>query len=239
MEIIHQLVHWYFQQIDTIGLELFVFLGMLVESSLFPFPSEIIMPPAAWTVGQMSQTPIVMRLLRLVGLVLIGTAGSLMGALFNYYLGYLLGRPFFEKYGKYLLISKQKLAKMDDFWDRYGEGSTFIARLVPAVRQLISIPAGISRMNIWKFSLFTSLGAGFWVAILAAVGWLLRDWSLARFETELKGKLLPWVLALVAILILAYGIKLKYFRSASPRDLPVRKAGADPSAGNNPTGKPS
>ena len=202
MSFIHQAIEWYFQQMNNIGLELYVFLGMLIESSFIPFPSEVIMPPAAHQAG---------GFMRVVGLIILGTAGSLLGGLFNYYVGYFLGRPFFEKYGKYLLINHKKLEQMDRFWEKYGEASTFIGRLVPAVRQVISVPAGFARMNIWKFSLYTSLGAGFWVTVLAMLGWFLRDWTSQDFEQKLKGAMMPYVLGGLAVLIVGYLIKIKCF----------------------------
>ena len=201
MEYIHQVINWYFHQMHNIGLELYVFLGMLIESSFIPFPSEIVMPPAAHQAGSFP---------RVIGLIFMGTLGSLLGGLFNYAMGYFLGRPFFEKYGKYLLINEDKLHKMDHFWDKYGEGSTFIARMVPVVRQLISIPAGISHMNIWKISLFTARGSGFWVTVLAMAGWLLRNWTLEDFETKLKGQMMPYVIIGIIALIVLYVLKIKY-----------------------------
>ncbi len=187
---------WYFAQVEVIGWPWFAFLGMLVESSLVPFPSEIVMPPAGHQAGSVA---------RLILVIFCGTAGSTAGGLFNYALGYFLGRPFFEKYGKYLLVSHKGLDKMDRFWGRYGEASTFICRFIPAVRQLISLPAGIARMNIWKFTFFTALGSGMWVTTLALIGWFMRHLTLNDFflwsETQLKREMLPWVLAAVALMI--------------------------------------
>jgi membrane protein DedA with SNARE-associated domain len=207
MHWIHEAVQWYFQQMDQIGLELYVFIGMAIESSFVPFPSEIIMPPAA------HEAALAGGFARVVGLIVTGTGGSLVGAWINYFLGAWLGRPFFERYGRYFLVSHESLHKMDRFWDRYGEGSTFIARLVPAVRQLISIPAGISRMNLWKFTLFTALGSCSWVTVLALVGWFLRDWTLTDFETRLSGDMLPYLLAAVALLTVAYVVKIRLRRA--------------------------
>ena len=192
-------ITWYFHTIDTIGLELYVFLGMFIESSFIPFPSEIIMPPAGHMAGSLP---------RLIGVIFLGTAGSLVGGYLNYCLGYFLGRPFFEKYGKYILVSEKKLAQMDRFWLRYGEAGTFIGRLVPAVRQLISIPAGMARMNLWKFTLYTALGAGFWVTVLTLIGWFLRHWTIEDLAFKLSHKLLPYTLIGVTLLIAAYVAKV-------------------------------
>ena len=142
-----------------------IFLMMFLESSFFPFPSEVAMIPAGYLAhqGQMS----------LVLAWCAGTAGSLAGAVFNYYLCYFFGRELVLKYGKYVGITKVKMRKFEAFFKRHGEISTFNCRLIPGIRQYISLPAGLARMNIFKFCLYTALGAGIWVAVLLAVGWYL------------------------------------------------------------------
>ena len=144
-----------------------IFLLMALESSFFPFPSEVVMIPAGYLVytGQMN----------LYMAFAAGTLGSLAGALFNYYLCYFLGRPFIAKYGKYVGITDEKMAKFESFFNRYGEISTFNCRLIPGIRQYISLPAGLAKMNIFTFSLYTTLGAGIWVAILIAIGYYIGD----------------------------------------------------------------
>ena len=144
-----------------------IFLLMALESSFFPFPSEVVMIPAGYLVytGQMN----------LYMAFAAGTLGSLAGALFNYYLCYFLGRPFVAKYGKYVGITDEKMAKFESFFNRYGEISTFNCRLIPGIRQYISLPAGLAKMNIFTFSLYTTLGAGIWVAILIAIGYYIGD----------------------------------------------------------------
>ena len=144
-----------------------IFLLMALESSFFPFPSEVVMIPAGYLVytGQMN----------LYMAFAAGAFGSLAGALFNYYLCYFLGRPFIAKYGKYVGITDEKMAKFESFFNRYGEISTFNCRLIPGIRQYISLPAGLAKMNIFTFSLYTTLGAGIWVAILIAIGYYIGD----------------------------------------------------------------
>lgn len=144
-----------------------IFLLMALESSFFPFPSEVVMIPAGYLVytGQMN----------LYMAFAAGAFGSLAGALFNYYLCYFLGRPFVAKYGKYVGITDEKMAKFESFFNRYGEISTFNCRLIPGIRQYISLPAGLAKMNIFTFSLYTTLGAGIWVAILLAIGYYIGD----------------------------------------------------------------
>lgn len=150
---------------------LIVFLLMIVESSFIPFPSEVIVPLAAYLAYTSSEVSIAM-------VFILATAGALGGALINYYLSMWIGRPLVyrfadSRFGHACLIDRKKVEKAETYFDDHGAASTFFGRLIPAVRQLISIPAGISRMNIGKFVLFTTLGAGVWNAVLAALGYWL------------------------------------------------------------------
>ncbi|QFR48479.1 DedA family protein [Sulfurimonas lithotrophica] len=142
-----------------------IFLLMAVESSFIPFPSEIIMVPAGFLAaeGRMSISMV----------MLSGVGGSLLGAFINYYLALLLGRKILQKYGKYFFIKESALSKMDKFFESHGAISTFTGRLLPGIRQLISIPAGLSRMNIAVFSVYTALGAGIWALILTLLGYFI------------------------------------------------------------------
>ncbi|MFW6415130.1 MAG: DedA family protein [Thermodesulfobacteriota bacterium] len=144
---------------------------MFLESTFFPFPSEVVVVPAGYLASQ--------NAMNIWLVILSGTVGSLLGAIFNYWLALRLGRPFFVKYGHYLFVSEKKLDKADKFFARHGHISTFIARLLPGIRQIISLPAGLARMNFLVFSLFTTLGAGIWVIILAVLGfWFGRNQDL-------------------------------------------------------------
>ena len=154
---------------------LFVFVFMMVESSFVPFPSEVVVPPAAYLacsnmgVGQDMNVFLV---------VLVATLGAMCGALINYYLALWVGRPVIYRFadsriGHACLIDRAKVEKAERYFDKHGAVSTFIGRLTPAVRQLISIPAGLSRMNLGVFCLFTFLGALLWNVILAILGWQL------------------------------------------------------------------
>jgi len=142
-----------------------IFLLMFLESTFFPFPSEIIMIPAGYLAykGEMNVYLV----------VLTGIAGSVGGALFNYYLAMHFGRAFILRYGKYFFIKEETLDKLEAFFLKHGELSTFNGRLIPGIRQLISLPAGLARMNIAKFSFYSALGAGIWVIVLVALGYLL------------------------------------------------------------------
>jgi membrane protein DedA with SNARE-associated domain len=142
-----------------------IFLLMFLESTFFPFPSEIIMIPAGYLAykGEMNVYLV----------VLTGIAGSVGGALFNYYLAMHFGRAFILRYGKYFFIKEETLDKLEAFFLKHGELSTFNGRLIPGIRQLISLPAGLARMNIATFSFYSALGAGIWVIVLVALGYLL------------------------------------------------------------------
>lgn len=145
---------------------------MTIESSFIPFPSEVVVPPAAYMAAVNGEMNILL-------VVLFATLGADLGALINYFLAKWLGRPIVYKFansrvGHMCLIDEAKVKYAEEYFDKHGSLSTFIGRLIPAVRQLISIPAGLARMNIWKFILFTTIGAGIWNAILIALGWYLN-----------------------------------------------------------------
>jgi membrane protein DedA with SNARE-associated domain len=144
-----------------------VFFLMALESTLVPIPSEVIMPPAGYLASQGK--------LSLVGVILAGTFGSLAGALTNYYLALKLGRPallrFIRRYGKYLLLTEESFKKVEHFWGNHGHISTFVGRLLPGTRHVISIPAGLARMALFLFSIYTTLGALIWCSFLALCGY--------------------------------------------------------------------
>jgi len=144
-----------------------IFIMMFLESTFFPFPSEIAMIPAGYLASQGEMD--------LVLAIVIGTVGSLFGALFNYYLAKKYGRKGVLAFGKYFFFTEEKLIKMEAFFVKHGSFSTFVSRLIPGVRQLISLPAGLSNMPIGKFTLYTTLGAGLWVTVLALLGYILGE----------------------------------------------------------------
>jgi membrane protein DedA with SNARE-associated domain len=160
----HAAVQWLVETIGTMGYP-GIFLLMALESSVFPVPSELVMPPAGYLAqqGQMN----------MVVAIVCGTVGSLIGAYANYFAAHYLGRPLILKYGKYVFITEEKFAKVERFFRDHGEISTFIGRLLPVVRHLISLPAGLAGMNHVKFSLYTLLGAGIWVTVLTFIGYFI------------------------------------------------------------------
>ena len=151
---------------------LFVFVFMVVESSFIPFPSELVVPPAAYLALQNDAT------MNIYMVVLFATLGAIVGAYINYYLAIWLGRPLVYKFansrlGHICLFDQCKVEKAEAYFDKHGSISTFIGRLIPGIRQLISIPAGLARMNIFKFTFFTTLGALVWNIALAVIGYIL------------------------------------------------------------------
>src|SRR3982750_30644 len=135
---------------------------MAMESSFFPVPSEIVIPPAAFLAAQGH--------LSFVGVILAGTFGSYLGASITYWVSLVIGRPFIHRFGKYFFIPPEKLERAEIWLQRYESGGVFFARLLPVIRHLISIPAGIVRMNFWTFSLVTITGSAIWCAVLAYLG---------------------------------------------------------------------
>lgn len=174
---------------------LFVFVFMLIESSFIPFPSEVVVPPAAYLACANPDSG-----MNIFVVVLMATLGALCGAFVNYYLSLWIGRPLVYRFadsrlGHACLIDRAKVEKAERYFDSHGAVSTFVGRLIPAIRQLISIPAGLARMNVGVFALFTALGALVWNAILAALGyWLSLHVSLPQLfdKVEEYNRYLTW-----------------------------------------------
>lgn len=194
-----------------------VTLFMAIESSFIPFPSEAVVPPAAWKAAVSGDMNVAL-------VVVFATLGALMGALINYYLAVWLGRPIVygfanSRVGHMCLIDEAKVQKAERYFDEHGAVSTFVGRLVPAVRQLISIPAGLARMSLGRFVLYTSLGAGVWNAILAALGYYMSTIPGLQTEEAVMDKVKEYsseigiVFIAVAVFVVAYlaykGLKKK------------------------------
>lgn len=186
----------------------FVFCFMVIESSFIPFPSEVVVPPAAYLACRNFGVGADMNVFIVV---LVATLGAMVGAFINYYLALWVGRPVVysfadSRFGHACLIDRAKVDKAEKYFDEHGAVSTFIGRLIPAIRQLISIPAGLSRMNVAQFALFTGLGALLWNAILGVLGyWLSLHVDPAKLfeKVEEYNQYLSWAgYALLAICII-------------------------------------
>ena len=189
---------------------LLVFVFMAVESSFIPFPSEVVMIPAGFLAAR-GEMGIGSPLAAVWIAIAVGVLGSLAGAYVNYYLALWVGKPFLEKYGKWFFLKPAALERACEVFNKYGAATTFVCRMVPAIRQLISIPAGIARMPLGSFTLFTGLGAGVWTAILAFVGYGLGKSAgdITYLELCTKGKdmaaaHLPLVVGCALALVAAY-----------------------------------
>ena len=189
---------------------LFVFVFMAIESSFIPFPSEVVMIPAGFLAAR-GELGLGSPLVAVLAALAAGVLGSLVGAYVNYYLALWVGKPFLEKYGKWFFLKPAALERSCEVFNRYGAATTFVCRMVPAIRQLISIPAGIARMPLGSFTLFTALGAGIWTAILAFVGYGLGRTAgdITYLELCTKGKEmaaahLPFVIGGALVLVALY-----------------------------------
>lgn len=167
-----------------------IFLLMTIESSFIPFPSEIVLIPAGYLASKGDMN---------MGMIMLSAlGGSMAGAFINYFLALFLGRKILKKYGKYFFISEDALLKMDTYFQKHGHISTFIGRLVPGIRQLISIPAGLARMNLAVFSTYTALGAGIWALILVMLGYFIGE-NQELIESYLKQITIGVLMALVLL----------------------------------------
>ena len=195
-EYLYEIIDWIVSTVSILGYP-GVFVLMLLESSFIPFPSEVIMVPAGYLAfkGEMN----------IIVVILCGLFGSLAGALINYYLAKSLGRSLLLRYGSYVMFKEETLLKMEDFFSRHGHISTFTGRLIPVVRQYISIPAGLARMNIAVFSFYTSLGAGIWVIILTLLGYYIG-------ENELLIKAYLRDIIITLLILCSIGVFIYWYR---------------------------
>lgn len=186
---------------------------MTIESSFIPFPSEIVVPPAAYRAASSPDMNVFL-------VVLFSTIGADLGALINYVLSRSLGRlvvyKFVEsRFGRMCMLDRAKVENAEAFFDKHGAVSTFVGRLIPAVRQLISIPAGLARMHVGKFLLFTTLGAGIWNSVLALAGYFLASVmpeeemlaTVTKYNNELKVVCVALIVGVIAFLVIRNLIK--------------------------------
>ncbi len=199
----HELIDWLVSTIGAMGYT-GIFLLMAMESSVIPIPSEIVMPPAGYLAqqGKMNMTLV----------ILSGTAGSLVGAYANYFVARWLGRPLLIKYGKYVWITEEHFNRVERFFLAHGEISTFVGRLLPVARHLISLPAGLANMNHLKFSFYTLLGAGIWVSVLSWIGYFIGENQelIARYSERAVIDVILFSIVLIGIYI---GIQRRRARS--------------------------
>ena len=188
-----------------------VFLLMTIESTFIPFPSEVVLPPAAYHAHATGEQNVFL-------LIIVATLGADMGATINYFLAFYLGRPIVyafanSKWGHRCLLNEEKVRRSEKFFDDHGVVATLTGRLVPVIRQLISIPAGLAKMNFLKFILYTTIGAVLWNCVLAAIGWYLQtivpEDKLMEKVDEYSEHIKVFILAAIAVAV-AYFIIKKY-----------------------------
>jgi membrane protein DedA with SNARE-associated domain len=181
-----------------------IFLLMVLESMVFPVPSEAVMPFAGFLIvdGRFTFT----------GVIIASTLGSIVGSLASYAMGYYGGKPFIKRFGKFLLLDVHDLAITEKFFDKHGELTIFVSRFIPVIRHLISIPAGIGKMNIVKFLIYTTLGAGLWNAFLTYVGYKLKsNWAEVMKYSHVIDLVVVAIIG-IALLYYAYKIYLNVFK---------------------------
>ncbi len=207
----------------------FIFVFMAVESSFIPFPSEIVMIPAGFLAAR-GELSLHAAFPDLAIAVAVGVLGSILGAYVNYFLAASLGKPFLRRYGKWFFLSPAALDRACEIFNRYGNLATFVCRLLPAIRQLISIPAGIARMPFGPFTFYTALGAGIWTAVLAITGfWLGRTaGDITYLELVNRGKAfidgnMIWVVLALAILVAIHVVASKAVMKSRDGDAAPRR----------------
>ncbi len=173
-----------------------IFILMTIESSFIPFPSEIIMIPAGYLAYQGE--------LNIVIAIIVGVLGSIIGAIINYYIGKSLGRGYILKHKKFFFINEKHLSKSEKFFTKYGGITTFIGRLIPAVRQYVSLPAGFSNMPLGKFVGWTALGAGIWVTFLALLGYFIGESVSNTIISSYNWVILGVLLLVIVVAIVIY-----------------------------------
>jgi len=211
LELLTHFGQWLLERFRDMGYPGIVIL-MAMESSVLPVPSEAVMPPVGYLAakGEMN----------LVIVIACGVLGSVLGALANYGLSLWLGRAVIRRLGRYVLISEKSLDRAERFFDRHGEISTLLGRMLPVVRHLISIPAGIARMPLRRFVLFTGLGAFLWCTILATIGYVLGQhedvWNKVEVQQYLREVLLYLIPALIVTVIAYAWWQRRHARAKTP-----------------------
>jgi membrane protein DedA with SNARE-associated domain len=193
MQELQTFLNWLVEVIGSMGYPGIIIM-MFIESTFIPLPSELVIPPAGYLISQNQMS--------WLGVILSGTVGSLLGALFNYAIAVYLGRPFILKYGKYFGISQKHFIKGETFFQRHGNISTFVGRLILGIRHYISFPAGLARMDLKNFCFYTAFGAGIWVWVLAYIGYFVGNNREKVMEVSKQWGL--YVLLGCVLLVVAY-----------------------------------
>ena len=200
LSLIKQVEHWYENNMNYLTITAL----MTVESSFIPFPSEVVIPPAAYIASKPESN------MNIFLVVLFGTIGALLGAYINYFLALWLGRPVIYKFanskiGKLLMINSEKVQRAEDYFNKKGVVTTLVGRLIPVIRQLISIPAGLARMNLALFTIFTTIGALIWNIVLALVGYFAHGQAdlIDKYNKELS----VIIVILLALFIIYFVVK--------------------------------
>lgn len=207
---LEQLVNWLLQTLRDVGYPGIVAL-MAMESSILPVPAELVMPPAGYWVAKGEMNAWIV--------LACGTVGSVLGALANYWMAHVLGRAFVRRFGRYVLLSERSLDRAERFFADHGEISTLVGRLLPVLRHLISIPAGIARMSVSRFVTFTALGAFAWCAVLTGIGYFLgrHEDALPSHEEVQRyvGRVMWIVVPLIVVGVTIYVIRHRRRRAAT------------------------
>lgn len=212
LSLLQRVENWYAGNMNYLSITAL----MAIESSFIPFPSEVVIPPAAYvashsdsSLNTTSSYP-----LNVLLIILFGTLGAMIGAIINYLLSMWLGRPVIyafadSKIGHLLLLSSEKIKKAEDYFNRHGKVSTFIGRLIPAIRQLISIPAGLAKMPFGSFLAYTALGAFIWNTVLALLGYIAHGQAdlINRYSHELSVAILLLLAAVILFFVIRYFVR--------------------------------
>ena len=193
---VERIITWLLTTLLTLGYPGIVVL-MAIESSILPLPSELVMPPAGYWVakGRMS----------LPAVLLCGTVGSVIGALANYWVAQLLGRAFVRRFGRYLLLSDRSLERAERYFAAHGEISTLVGRLLPVIRHLISIPAGIAKMPVSRFVTYTAIGAFAWCSVLTGIGYFVGQNEDVLRNEEVQHYVSRVLIVLIPLLVMGVG----------------------------------
>jgi membrane protein DedA with SNARE-associated domain len=203
MTVLSDFIQWFIDHVILAGIAFLGYGGiiflMALESACIPIPSEVIMPASGYLAWKGE--------LELVGVILAGSLGSMLGSLAAYYAGLKLGRPLIVRYGKYIFMSEGDIERAERWFARYGGRATFISRMVPVVRTFISLPAGIGRMEIKRFTAYSFIGSVPWCAFLACMGYFLQDsW---RIIFDRYGHFVDWAVIIGIVILIGYYIYIK------------------------------